>query len=843
MSEKISDAVSNDTPDPFPSPSPRMSIAPSVPTKGGEGGGHQQVSNSAFMAVVFRHIPKGASAAVCTKGGDPTSGGWHASVTEAGIEALSIDMNNYLNCSSFTQPQNGSFNVRKDNFSALHFILLDDLGGKVGQGKLGDFELSWLIETSPGNYQGGIMLADPITDVDEAERLQKAVLAAGLGDEGASGVTRWARLPNAINGKEKYKTDGKPFQCRLVEWRPERRYTPREIVSGLRLEMAGKKEAITDNDSHDFDHGGDHVFTPSALENPVIGALRQKGLYKTPLGSGKHDITCPWVHEHTDALDSGTAYFEPNEDYPIGGFVCLHSHRDRWKTKEFYCFLGIEPSVAMNKPTIRVHQGELHSVIAVAEKELARQGKHFQSGGLIVSIDTDTNTGETKILPTNTNTMTRELSVIAKWEKFDRRSQQWHRCDPPQRHVSILHDLNEYRHLPPLSGLARQPYFQGNDGGLVTEPGYDKLSKIFGVFDPRQFKFSDPTMENARQAMNLLTDLLMEFRFVTDADKSAALSALFTATVRPSLPHAPGFHVRAPASGSGKTYLCELIGAFAGPAGNAKVSYPKSSDEASKVLLSLLLANPAVIEFDDMDSDWVPHGVINRALTAEKITERILGVSKTATVSTRTLFLGSGNNVGPVRDLMRRVLTIHIDPRCSSPATIRYASTPVDEVRNNRGRYVSAVLMIIDAWRKAGSPRADVESIATYGGVWAEYCRHPLMWLGYPDPATSLLQQVNHDPDTESLGRLMVEWKKEFGSAPTTVRKVLDVAMDNEDLMDALREFPIEERGGINRSKFGWVLKKNANRIVGGLEFRRAEADGRTAWRVVEADFPRHELP
>lgn len=53
--------------------------------------------------------------------------------------------------------------------------------------------------------------------------------------------------------------------------------------------------------------------------------------------------------------------------------------------------------------------------------------------------------------------------------------------------------------------------------------------------------------------------------------------------------------------------------------------------------------------------------------------------------------------------------------------------------------------------------------------------------------------------------------------------------------MDALREFPVEEKGFINRSKLGWVLKKNANRIVNGFEFQKAEADGRTAWRVVSA--------
>jgi hypothetical protein len=86
---------------------------------------------------------------------------------------------------------------------------------------------------------------------------------------------------------------------------------------------------------------------------------------------------------------------------------------------------------------------------------------------------------------------------------------------------------------------------------------------------------------------------------------------------------------------------------------------------------------------------------------------------------------------------------------------------------------------------------------------------------------------------------LMAEWHAVFGSAPTTVRKAVEAALFGQsNLLDALREFPIEERGEINRSKLGWLLKKNANRIVGGYEFQKAEADGRTAWRVVEVKTP-----
>ena len=113
------------------------------------------------------------------------------------------------------------------------------------------------------------------------------------------------------------------------------------------------------------------------------------------------------------------------------------------------------------------------------------------------------------------------------------------------------------------------------------------------------------------------------------------------------------------------------------------------------------------------------------------------------------------------------------------------------------------------------------------------------MWLGQPDPATALLEQVRHDPDGDALSGLMTEWHAVFGSTATTVRKAVETAIYHQpNLLDAMREFPVEERGEINRSKLGWLLKKNANRIVGGFEFQQAEADGRTAWRVIAVKSP-----
>lgn len=159
-----------------------LTVFPAHPVKavkGGEGGVFQ-VTNADFITAVFPHLPEGAFAAVSSKVGDPSLGGWPASRVGPTTVLPSAETNNFIGCSSFYPGDDGSFKARKSQFAACHFLMLDDLGTKVPLDRLDGFKLSWLIETSPGNHQGGIIFAEPLTDAAEAVRLLNAVIEAGL---------------------------------------------------------------------------------------------------------------------------------------------------------------------------------------------------------------------------------------------------------------------------------------------------------------------------------------------------------------------------------------------------------------------------------------------------------------------------------------------------------------------------------------------------------------------------------------------------------------------------------------------------------------------------------------
>ncbi len=791
--------------------------------------------NIGFLRGIFGEALKNEYPILVSFKGNPTKvnkNKWYGKPWTGGDAILNIrENNNYFSLALFRPDDAGQYRRRKSQFQALYAIMLDDIGSKVNLARL-TLLPSWLLETSPGNYQAGYILDEPLSNAKVVDQLMNAIINAGLCDPGANGeTTRLARLPIAVNGKYE-----PLFCCQMKDWSPERRYSIQQLVDGLQLEIIHtqrtKKEKTHVSKSCEED--ADTVYIPCAEGNPIISMLRQRNLYKEYLGGGKHDITCPWKEEHTDAIDSGTAYFEPDENWPIGGLKCLHGHCAARHIRDLLQFLNISVTAARMKPVIRVVAGEIHRVADAAEQELAQSQRYYQRGNLIVVVSHDPGTREICIQGISKPALVRALASTAVWERFDGRVGDWVRIDPPERHASVLFDATNYTYLPVLNGLARQPYLRF-DGSFVNIPGYDLTTGMFGVFDSSKFLVPEnPTRQEAEQALSTLQDLLVEFHFASESDQAAALAAILTAAIRPSLSLAPMFHVRAHAVGSGKSYLCELLTAFAASQRGTPTTFPAEDEECRKLLLAEFLRAPAVIEFDNLTSDLLAHKSLCTALTSEFMSGRILGVSKTATVSTRTLFLSSGNNVGPIQDMARRCITIRLDPAVEIPAARTFKRPGlVRELIRDRERYVSAALTIIRAWIAAGKPKADCKPLASYGD-WSDLCRQPLLWLGCADPTTSIFEALSEDPDRETLGRLLNAWQEAFGKMPTMVRDAVNRInrIHDDELQEILHDIA-GERGEINRRRLGWWIRRHAGRIVNGLRFVRCSGNSSAErWRV-----------
>jgi len=307
------------------------------------------ISNDDFLAAIFGTEFDDERPLVCRKYGDPDQGGWFAKTWPC--DTKDENQNWYFLPGLYAPDKAGEYRAKKELAAQIFAVVVDDVGTKVCKERFDACPPSWAIETSPNNFQYGFILINPVIDVDAIEQLKTDLIAAGLCDPGARGaMARWSRLPVAINGRPKY---GNPSpRCRLVVWCPDLKYSSDDLYSKLSL---GVKPAAKPSIIGHPPSTLTQVSAMAAEAEIVIERLKAVGLYKASLGSGKHDITCPWVEQHTDEVDNGTAYFEPTEQFPTGGFKCHHSHGHLFSISSLKEFLNLETKEIQTVP-IRLPQ-------------------------------------------------------------------------------------------------------------------------------------------------------------------------------------------------------------------------------------------------------------------------------------------------------------------------------------------------------------------------------------------------------------------------------------------------------------------------------------------------------
>lgn len=375
-------------------------------------------------------------------------------------------------------------------------------------------------------------------------------------------------------------------------------------------------------------------------------------------------------------------------------------------------------------------------------------------------------------------------------------------------------------------GIARQPTILA--GGAIGVPeGFE------ADYRPEDFP---PYQGSGADALAELRGLLAEFPFASEADEAAALAAILTAVARPALRTAPGFLVTAHDLGSGKSFLAELTGLFATP-DVQMMRWAQRSEEQDKLLLSLLMEGRPVCVFDNLMRDWVSP-TLAAILTAPTYSDRLLGASEAVQVSTRCLWVATGNNVRAAQDLSRRVVTIELDPRCENPTTREFSGNPVSEVRANRGRRVMCALHVLQAFLESGE-RPKLTPLASFD-EWSALIRGALVAHGLPDLAGGVVAQVEGDDDRALLGFVLEVWHEAFGDEPMTLREVLQAMQAGGDRyrdLRALFEEVAGERGDVNIRTLGYWFREQAGRVVGGMrlvQFGKPTRAG-VAWQVVRA--------
>ena len=738
---------------------------------------------------------------------------WYGFAWDKVNEPKDVNCNSYFSISAFQPDAHGKYRRRKNQFVGQFVVALDDVVAQTAEGKTKAqipwsqirLEPSWVLETSVGNFQVGYILDEPITDAWKADALSKEIIRKGLSDPGAGGPsTRLMRLPYASNTKPQ-----PAFRCRMRLWKPERRYNLQQFMGayGISLSEAKKAKAPLPAKAKTVHvaHDGNAVWKPKPSVNIVVESLRSRGLIKSEIESGKYDITCPWTEEHTDQVDSGACYWEPDDEHPIGSFKCQHAHCQERNISDLLEFLGIEPEEAYMKDRIFLNPGEINRIVEASERILAETGLFYQRAGRVVAVYPQQ--GAAALKEVNIHDLTLEMAKLSRWQRYDGRAKRCVPTDPSAKCLTALLESQNHKFLPEIEAIVRQPILQ-EDGKIDLQRGYHPKTRLYCSYDPEKYQLEEkPFLGDALKALAELRKLLEEFQFEDSSDESAALCAMLTASVRTLLPLAPMFLIKAHQPGTGKGVLSELISLMATAEKPSPIAFPKDSVECEKLLLAELLKAPSVLFFDNLTSDLYPHKYLCSAITSEALTGRVLGESRTATVGTKTLILANGNNVAPVGDMTRRTVSICIDTKEEIPASRTFKNPNLlQQVRERREHYVRCALTIISAWIHSGKPHTDCPNLNSFE-KWSEWCRQPLLWLGLPDPVKKVFTAMNDDPERVQVGRVFDGIRREFETVPFSVKDLSERAARSVD-SELLRE-PLEDIGCfdgciVNRNRLGW---------------------------------------
>jgi Domain of unknown function (DUF3854) len=507
------------------------------------------------------------------------------------------------------------------------------------------------------------------------------------------------------------------------------------------------------------------------------------------------------------------------------------------------------------KPRLDIHAGEIDRVASKVIKHFAsatdpRDRIYAQGnsqGYSLVRVLRTTATVESRYLhisrdndvleplsPETLLCMVNQTFEIYRWGEKDGQPTE-RKADCPDGIPKHILAKGRWPQLPILRGLSYIPLLT-KSGEIITESGYHEGTGFLLQFDPSDFKLKpSPTKDDAAKALVVLKDLLKEFCFKTDLDRSAALSLLLTAVSRRLYALAPLHAVNAHQPGTGKGTLINLACILA--TGNKEAgaaSFTDDEAEMGKKMLATLLSGTPIVVIDNVDRR-LGGGPLERVLTAEFYKDRILGVSKNAVCSTQVLWTANGNNLQFTTDMTRRTILIELDAGMESPETRTFSRDIEAYTLQNRGKLVSAALAILQAYLKAGSPtnKETPPPLGSYG-AWDVVVRRALLWLGEPDPVQTQATIREADDARVTHAVFMEAWYAKLGSASRQVREIVQMTSnDSGEFKNAVFDVCLDRQGQPSSKMLGYYLRKYSGVVVNGYRLARGEKTKHgVTWKV-----------
>ena len=481
------------------------------------------------------------------------------------------------------------------------------------------------------------------------------------------------------------------------------------------------------------------------------------------------------------------------------------------------------------RPRINAKEQDLH-VLTQEALQLLGETNHpaqlFRYGNTVARIERDDcNMPVAEVL--DADKMRNELAARLSWFHRDRDGNESSARPAWDVAKNILASPPKELPFPPLNRITGRSVFTPK-GGRVRR-GYDSDTGILYV-PPRGFTLrrvpERPSKKQLGDARRLIvTELLGDFPFTGDSSLAHVVSALLLPSVRAMIDGpTPMYSIEKPTPGTGATLLAQSLCRVACGREPAALTMPTNEAECARTILAKLMEAPEFVLLDNITST-LQSAALASAITASRISGRVIGTSTAVRVPVQCVWMATANNPSLSTEMSRRSVPIRMDARSEHPHLRKDFRHPrlTRWVAEHEGELVWAALILVQAWIAEGRPLGS----KTFGMFesWAETTGGILDVAGI-DGFLDNLHDSPTAPDAEAVawGLLTQSWWSEHKGEAVTVANLYPLA-DQLDLGEGL------ERS--RRTRLGKALSKMRDRVFDGHVIRAAGTyQGAQRWRL-----------
>ena len=264
------------------------------------------------------------------------------------------------------------------------------------------------------------------------------------------------------------------------------------------------------------------------------------------------------------------------------------------------------------------------------------------------------------------------------------------------------------------------------DGTILSGRG---LNRPYGIV------FRVPAeLESLLPAREACTDAAVAkaMRFLTDEwlcdvatdyqGKCVIIACALTILQRALLPQRPAFFITAGQRGGGKTTTIHMISMAVLGLPAAAAAWSPSEEERRKALFAYLGSGLPLLVWDNLPRGTVVScPSIEKALTTEHYSDRVLGETEIKTVPAYTVQVFTGNNVGPRGDLASRCLIARLAVDRPDPENREFkCPDPLAWTDAHRGRILQALYTILLGNPRRGKMKGELTPPPTRFKEWWE---------------------------------------------------------------------------------------------------------------------------